>query len=193
MPASPAVARANAWCVSTNVTACGMLKACRFALHATAVDNTRPPLHVDQAVLCALRYGHHHRRGVEHARGSHGWRDRQSLARAVPLKYGSRNGWDIAGHYSGSYKAATPPPNPRLFLRIYGIFTRLLQHLYDFPPGTCHSPCTPEGSNAGRCRRQGLSLFPACAPACCLEVGGDGRKKNREKTEKKRGEIGYLL
>src|SRR5215467_11269206 len=44
------------------------------------------------------------------------------------------------GHYSGYHKAATPPQHLRHFLKLYEIFTRLLRHLYDFPPGTCHTP-----------------------------------------------------
>src|SRR4029453_13025178 len=43
------------------------------------------------------------------------------------------------GHHSGYQQAATPPKNPRLFLKLYGIFTHFLQYLYDFPPDPCHT------------------------------------------------------
>ena len=35
----------------------------------------------------------------------------------------------------------------RLLLKYYGLFTRLLRHLYDFPPAVCH---TPERQGGGR-------------------------------------------
>jgi len=43
------------------------------------------------------------------------------------------------GHHSGYHQAATPPQTPRLFLKLYGIFTHVLQYLYDFPPDPCHT------------------------------------------------------
>ena len=46
---------------------------------------------------------------------------------------------DMDGHHSGYHKAATPPQNPRLFLKLYRIFTHVLPYLYDFPPDPCHT------------------------------------------------------
>ena len=40
---------------------------------------------------------------------------------------------------SGYRQAAKPPQTPRLFLKLYGIFTHFLQYLYDFPPDPCHT------------------------------------------------------
>jgi hypothetical protein len=80
----------------------------------------------------------------------------------------SRRGWDMDGHHSGDHKAATPPQNPRLFLKFYGIFTRLLQHLYNFSPGTCHTP----QERFTRAVLPGMAPERPSTPACHTAIWG---------------------
>src|SRR5262249_23709053 len=84
---------------------------------------------------------------------------------------GSATTLGVSKHIIPQLSGASMGTPPEILLKPYSIFTRLLRHLYDFPPPVCHPPQCQGGRRLSRHTPDGRSALrshslprPPCQP-----------------------------